>query len=411
MRRWYHRLCLLALGVALLCLGVIGWDEYHLRAARKALAEHDPEGAEATIDRCSGLWASRFDRALATAQAARQQEEYERAEEHLRICEELRPQADEVCLEKLRCAAGQGDTKAAADALHTSWGRDAARIVPLILALACGHLENFQVREAYDNAEEALAIKANDAEAWYYRGWALELLGQKEKALADFRRVHQATPHWRAAELRLADALYLQGYPADAAAHLERRRCDQAGNPALLLTLARCRQDLAEPDEARRILDELLAQTPHHVPALVEAGCLARRQGQVAAAEAYFRRAVARSPRCLEAQRQLHACLVAEGKREEADACLNRVQELERATARANRLAAAALTALPPRAADLRRAGSAWLDLDQAGDGLPWMFMALRADPQDRAAHARLAEYFEQAGQRARARRHAALAK
>jgi hypothetical protein len=98
---------------------------------------------------------------------------------------------------------------------------------------------------------------------------------------------------------------------------------------AVVVALARCRIDLAEPDAAQQLLDELLAKHPDCAPALIERGRLALHRGEAAHAEEWLRRAVAWAPQNREACFGLHLCLQAQGKDEEDKKCLDQLHTLE----------------------------------------------------------------------------------
>jgi tetratricopeptide (TPR) repeat protein len=396
---------LCVVGFALAAGAVIAWDDYHLRAARAALADYATDEAEANLDRCLGLWAGRFDRHLVAAQIALARGRYKEAEAELDACERLRNKTDEVAQERLRWGALQGKTGPAANMVRTTWGQEPARAVPLLTALAAGQLENYDAVEALATAELALEQSPTDAEALLCRGRAWDLLQKPEQALADFRQAFERAPRLPGARLRLAEALYQNGHPAEAAAHLEALRSQQPEDADVLLALARCRHDLAEPDAAARLYEELLSRYPDHSAGLLEAAALALRRRRPAEAEASLRRAIARTPDHLEAHVRLRACLLAAGKKEEADAEAVPIEAIERTTAHVRGLLEAAQAA-PPAPQTCREIGLTLLRLGRDDEALPWLFLAVRITPDDRAVRAALAEHFRRVGQPERARRH-----
>src|SRR5262249_18858170 len=103
----------------------------------------------------------------------------------------------------------------------------------------------------------------------------------------------------------------------------------QPNNPDVLLGLARCRHELGQRDEARRLLTELVAQQPQHAQAVAELGNLALAEGQLAEAERWLRRAVELAPHERENLYLLAQCLNRAGKKEEAQQWLARQKQVE----------------------------------------------------------------------------------
>src|SRR5207244_12120369 len=94
------------------------------------------------------------------------------------------------------------------------------------------------------------------------------------------------------ARLRYADTLSRLGRTREAVGQYECLRQRPPAPPEAVIGLARCRYDLNDADEARRLLDGLLADHPDQVAALVERGRLALRDGRTGDAERALRRAV-----------------------------------------------------------------------------------------------------------------------
>lgn len=75
-------------------------------------------------------------------------------------------------------------------------------------------------------------------------------------------------------------------------------------------------QDQGRLDEARRIYERLLTQTPRHVDTMVNLGLVLRRQDDPAAAEAFYRRALCIDPDHVEANYNLANILAERGETE-----------------------------------------------------------------------------------------------
>src|SRR5438874_2240319 len=83
-----------------------------------------------------------------------------------------------------------------------------------------------------------------DAAPFAWRGRVRTMLGSDEGALADYRRAVELAPENGSARLGLAEALVAAGKAEEAEGHIEFLRERHAGNPDVLLALARCRRSL-----------------------------------------------------------------------------------------------------------------------------------------------------------------------
>src|SRR5262249_38870144 len=207
------------------------------------------------------------------------------------------------------------------------------------------------------------------------------------------------------AQLGLAGTLYRVGRPWEAMLIYERLGSLQPTNPSVLVGLARCRYNLHEVDEARILLDSLVEEHPNHADGLLERGRLALHAGQLDKAEKWLRQAASAAPRYnSEAQRLLCRCLEATDKTAEARACLDelreretKVLEVERLIARANR---------EPQNVELRyRIALELMNLGREEDAVGSLYLVVQQNRQHGPARQALADYFDRAGQPARAAR------
>src|SRR5207249_6829885 len=132
-------------------------------------------------------------------------------------------------------------------------------------------------------------------EAWLWRGQVSQRLGRSEEALASYRRVVELDPENDDARILLGGFLS-QGHPEEALAQFEYVRRRQGDTPAVLKGMAHCLHYLNRPEEARRLLEALLAEHPRDPVGLAERGRLALQFESAAEAEAWFRQAAAVLP-------------------------------------------------------------------------------------------------------------------
>jgi tetratricopeptide (TPR) repeat protein len=134
--------------------------------------------------------------------------------------------------------------------------------VLMLEALVQGYMKTYFLSAAVNCLDMWLDRDPDDPQAYFWRGEVLEILHKYEEALADYQRAVDLAPDRDDARLKLADGLlHAQGARA-AAPHYETLYERQPGEPEVLLGLARCRLELGETDEARRLLDALLAAQP-----------------------------------------------------------------------------------------------------------------------------------------------------
>jgi tetratricopeptide (TPR) repeat protein len=412
--RWPRRHPRFALLLAV--VGVVGaavggaflWRDYHLHAARQALNRCDFEEARRHIDVCLQLPFASSDFHLLAAQAARRRDAYDEAEEHLAACERLGGLTAATRRERLLLAAQQGDVDGGMLPVDPPAAGDPDS-VPVLEVLAKGYANRFWYRDALPWLNQLLEREPRHAQALLLRARAWEALARdgalehEQDALRDYERAVEVNPSTEA-RLGLARALYRVGRPRDALREYERLDPAAAADVRAVLGLARCRYNLHEVEEARRLLDDLLVRNPDDAGALLERGQLALHAGRPAEAEPLLRRAAAVAPPYeREAQRLLCRCLEAEGK--DAGECETRLRAMEADVHRVERLVRQAnhnrgdVALRYEIATDLMRLG-------REEEGAAAMFLVLDQAPEHRPAHAALADYFERTGQPRRVAHH-----
>jgi tetratricopeptide (TPR) repeat protein len=398
-------LTLAALGAA--AAGVYLWAQYHLHAAEVALGGEALDEAQRHLDLCLKVRPGSAAVHLLAARTARRRDDYDEAERHLAACERLGGVEEGARLERVLLLAQQGD-------LDDMEGLLTGRVAPgnpgavlIFEALAKGYANRFWHAEALANLDRLLGHQPWHRRAWLLRARAREgLAGGGEDhdtdALHDYEKAVELSPS-NEARLGLAGALYRAGRPRDAALQYEQVR---PAGPEALLGLARCRYALHEPDEARQLLDELLARRPDHAAALTERGRLAYNAGRPEEAVEWLRRAAAAAPPCdCVPHRLLYQYLQVMRKDEEALRWLGLLRQREAESLRVDRLVLQ--TNREPNNLALRfEAALALLRLGREQDGVAGLYVVLEQDPRHGAAHAALADYLERTGQPRRAARH-----
>jgi Tfp pilus assembly protein PilF len=399
----YLRLALLLL-LSALALGGHLWAARHYRAAREALARGDYSQAQQHLARCAKVWFWGAETRLLQARAARLAGEYDRAESYLRDCEELGGSPESIALERDLRRVQQGDLASPEKRLVARVLRGDPDTVLILEVLTPAYLANYRLLDAAECVKRWLEREPDRLRVWTYRAQVYDHLKNPDEVLASYRRIVQLDPDNLQSRLALAGHL-TDVAPQEAVDCFGYVRDRQGDSPSLLTGLARCRLNLGQPGEARRLLDQALAQEPNHWAALSERARLAQQTESTEEAEKWFRRAAEIKPYELDVLHGLHNCLVQAGKKREAEevwarvvrvkADLDRVSDLTRQVAKR------------PHDPALRyEVGTIFMRNGLEKEGLGWLATALEADPRHAATHQALADYFERTGNADRAAEH-----
>jgi tetratricopeptide (TPR) repeat protein len=161
-----------------------------------------------------------------------------------------------------------------------------------------------------------------------WRGRLYILLRDKSKAHADFRKALELDPTDFDAHMFLGRSI-AQESPQEAALHFQTLWEQHPDNNLVRSSLAFTRRALGQLDEARQLLDDILADNPNDVSALISRGYVAMDLLQYDEAEQLLRRAVRLAPDESQGYAALQACLRLEGKKAEAKHYHDRFEELE----------------------------------------------------------------------------------
>jgi tetratricopeptide (TPR) repeat protein len=402
-------LLLILMGAA--TAGVFLWLHHQCRAAERALDRYAFDEARQHLDLYLRVRPGDKAAQLLAAQAARRGDAYEEAERHLAACLRDEGMTDLVARERLLLSAQQGDLGDMEGLLQVGTGPDNPEAALVLEALAKGYLNRAWDDDALACLTRLLERRPDNAPAWLLRAGVWErraLSGEPEHeadALHDYEKAAALAPSSEARRGRAA-ALYRTGRPWEALVEYERLRREKPDDADVLLGLARCRYNMNEADEARRLLDALLEQHPDHPAGLLERGRLAFHAGELTEAERLLDMAVERMPPCdLEGLRLLGRCLEDEHKEEEASRRAGQVREREADLLRVDRLVLQA-NRNPTDVALRYEIALEQMRLGREREGVAALFLVLEQQPKHGPAHAALADYFERTGQPARAARH-----
>jgi tetratricopeptide (TPR) repeat protein len=398
----------LVLGLLGLGIWVGGWNlwaEWHSQAAKKAEDRRDFEEQHAHLLLCLEIWPHSAETHFLAARAARRAGRYDEAEHHLAACKEYGWVEEALRLERSLLLAQRGKLQPVENTLLGWVNQDHPESTLILEALAQGYLLNYQLPEALNCLDLWLKREPDEVRALVWRGKTRERMMWPADAMKDYGRAVELDPTQDEARQRLAGLLLHGHRPGEALAHYRILSQDLPGDAAVQLGLARCLVELSQTEEARRVLDGLLAAFPHDSQALGERGTLALNMGENAEAEKWLRQSAAIDPYDSDVAFSLYKCLEALGKQDEAHEWFARHEKIDADMLRIQEVTAQ-IRATPRDAALRKEAGELFLrnGLDQ--EGVRWLESALQQDPNHAPTHQLLADYYERAGQPALAQRH-----
>lgn len=408
MKKWGRRLAVLWGLSAGLALAAHLWACQHARQAREALAREDYAQAQHHLTLCAQVWIWGSETRLLQARVARLAGDFDQAETYLRESAELGASPETIRVERLLRRAQQGELAAVESPLVGRVLQGHPDSVLILETLTPAYLANYQIVQARQCVRHWLELEPNRVKAWVLRARVFERAKDHEEVRASYRRLVELEPDNLDYHLALAGAL-TDYEPRAALEHFIYVRT-RRGDSALLLTgLARCLMNLGRPEEARPLLDALLAEHPDDWAALCERARLSQETESAEQAEPYYRQAAALKPNELGILHGFHACLERLGKRHEADEVL---VQMERVKADLLRIAELSRQVVArPNDPDPRcEVGKVLMRNGMEAEGLGWLATALRCDPLHAATHQALAEHYERTGETARAAEHRELA-
>ncbi|MEQ1825982.1 MAG: tetratricopeptide repeat protein [Pirellula sp.] len=256
-------------------------------------------------------------RRLSDARQSRRDDECGLAEGFLAACWRLPGLANSIALENQLIAVQQGDLRDEKALLSRTVGLARDRML-ILEALAKGNLATFKWAEAQNHAESILKQHPADARALWLRGLARVEMQQEALARIDFEKALTIEPDAFEIRKSLAEVLHKLGHVREAIDQYHVLRSRRPSDDRVILALAHCWQEQTCYDEARELLDELLARVPESISGLVERSRLAIRTHDPEAAELSLRRAVALNPDHADANFVLRLALQGQQKNDES---------------------------------------------------------------------------------------------
>jgi tetratricopeptide (TPR) repeat protein len=393
---------------ALTARHALAW--YHLGAARSALKKNHNLEAVRHLQICLQTWPTDGEVLFLAARTARRSGAYGEAEQALEKYEAQRGNDEAVTLERILLRAENGELDQVGGFCRHWIEQGHPDTTFIFEASVRGYLQAYRLADARLCLERWRQEEPVNPQTYYLEGQIHDCEGVSWAAVESYQKVLEADPEHDEARLKLTAALLERRAFPEAIVHLEYLRQRHPDDPLVPVRLAICRTFLGEPDEAVRLLDELLARQPHFAPALLERGKIALSRGEYEAAEGWLREAVALGAGDHQARYQFVQCLRRAGKETEAQEQERKLKRLEIDLRRMDEIANLRMSQAPSDPALHGELGAIMLRNGFTEQGLHWLQSALRLDARCPEAHQALAEYYRQMGDAESADRHRRLA-
>ena len=393
---------LLCIAAAFVLIGVHFWARHEYHEAEAALDDERMVDANKHILFCLTVWPWSDDAHFLAARIARNSGAYDEAEAQLAECRKIQHGSSaRTQLEMLLLRAQHGDVEKVEDGLMYLADHDKTNEREILETLARGHMKLMRFVPAMGFLDRCLAEYPDDVRALDWRGWIEERLQRQEAAAKDYEHALALSPGRAEVRIRLA-ALYLShNDPELAEPHLDILEKTHPERLEVQLALAQARFLQGRTEEARALLDRVLAVDPKSPLALLYRGKLELQTEppQPQEAEKYFRRLLEEDSNSVEGLYCLHDCLRNQPGREKEDAEVRR----KHGEARTKNLRIQALLAgeaeRPSQKADAAyELGKMNEELGQADLAIYWLRTAEKRDASHKPTHALLAKIFEKSG-------------
>ena len=327
---------------------------------------------------------------LLAARAARRSKNYYEAREHLRRCRQDGGDTEAIGIEDALIDVQRGDERPV-EGLRARAEREDDLALVVLEVLIQHDLDTYQLWEALHGLNRYLDRRPDDLQARLGRGFVWERFLYFKDALNDYQSAVAAHPDSEIARLHLADTLLIVGAPDEALAQYQWLAERQPTQPAVRLGLARCHRGMGQGEEARKLLDDLLAENPDHGEALWERGQLALDSGKAVEAELWLRRAAELLPYDRRVHYALYRCLLDLNRGSEADIVNARVARIDADLRRLDQVRQEVMK--KPGDVALRYEGALlFLRNGERRQAVRWLQLALRQDPGHEGARKALEE-------------------
>ena len=341
---------------------------------------------------CLRFWPDNVTANLLAARAARQLEDFDEAEEHLRQAQrQQRQPSEEVVFEWALHRATLGDLEQTESYLLPLTQVDSAQALLACEALAEGYRRTYRIPQALFLIDRWLKQRPNDVRALLLRSRLWMQVSSWQRAVSDYQRVLGLEPEREDAQRGLASCLAESARWDEAMPYWQDLYRRHPTDPEICVNLARCWGHLGQQQRASQLLQAVLQEQPDHPLALRSLGETFLQEQKPAEAETWLRRAVRAAPHDYKAHWLLYQALQQQDKAADAERQLDQATQLERRWGRFHRITQHELAARPHDVALHAELGVLLIDLGYEEVGRHWLLSALNRDPHCRPAQEALA--------------------
>jgi tetratricopeptide (TPR) repeat protein len=391
--------------LAVLGLGCHLWAHSEYRAAQRASAENEFLQSQRHFERCLKVWFLSSETHLQAGRAARRAGNFNEAADHFRACRRLAGDNDALDVEFKLLRVQQGDLGLAAQGLERLLEQNRPDSVAILEVLTPAYLQGYQLSNALECIRRWLEREPDSLEAWQYRAQAYSRMQNIPDLMACYRRILELNPKNDDVRLQFAGQLLQSRQFQEALEQYQYLHSRLGDTFGVLIGMAGCLSALDKPDQARRLLEKVLADDSHNALALAERGRLATQYESPSEAEKWWRRALAERPAEHDILSSLYQCLQMLGKHKEADEIQAKLKAVESDLVQL-REAIRQIATTPHDPEPRYQAGLILLRNGKDQEGLRWLASALVENPRHAATHQALADYYERSGDSNQAAQH-----
>lgn len=380
--------------VAAVSVGTVVWQRWATRQllheGEEALTERDYAKARNCFNRYLDARPGDTRARLLAARVSRKLKDYNEAVKQLKRCQDDGGEAEAIGVELALIDIQRGkDAPGTALRRRAQMGDELGlTILEVVIQF---DLDTSRLHQALEGLNLYLAHRPNDLQALLGRGFVWERFLYFADAVNDYRKAVAAHPNSELARLRLADALLIAGSPEDAMEHYQWLAERWPDRTEVRFGLARCKRRLGQVEEARAMLDALVADHPNSGEILWERGQLDLENDRPAEAESWLRRALAIIPHDRRVSYSLSQCMLALNRKEEAQQFQVRVAQIDADLRKLHEIREQVFRR--PNDAALRcEGGLIFLRNGERREGIRWLQLALNLDPACETARMELAK-------------------
>jgi Tfp pilus assembly protein PilF len=374
--------------------GILGWAEYHFRAARHSLAEERLDEARQHIGVYLRFWPRGKQAHLLAARIERMSGNLEEARRFLTEYARLHGPSEESQLEWVLMRAQGGDLDEVEPGLWTCIREDSPFTTQILQTLAYCYLHLSRISPAKAALDLWIEREPHVSRAWCLRGFVFERLGRMDDAVANYQRALELAPDRSKVRLRLVNLYLNQHMVTEAEPHARHLARTDPDNPEVVVVRAQLEIAQGDEDQAHEVLQRGLQQHPNDIDMLRLLGQIECNRDHAPEGEALFRRGLAIKPHETELLFRLYKCLWQQGREKEANEVRSQYEAVLAIDRRLRVLMEGVVERSPHDPELLSEVGAIWLRLGEEEQGLNWLYRALKENPRHKPTHELLVRYY-----------------